>query len=263
MKFAMILCGILLSGLAHAGVIQDHLQSSLDSKKIEYFWMKPEGVGPFPFILLIHPEQDSPKTGGKLFVDSGQLEYWTKKGFVTVAISQPGYGDSEGPADFCGHKTQRAALDVIQFFRKKSDLVSSHMFVYGGSRGAVVASMVAAQDSQLSGVILKSGVYDFVQWSKSRPWYDMIRLTMIWETGWLSEDKLRERSAIFLADKIKSPVLIIHGVQDDRAPLELAEQFSNAINKSGGHAELAKIESGHVIPMPQIDDLMASFMKEK
>ena len=236
------------------------IQSSIDTKTIEYFWSQPEGKGPFPLLLLVHPDQDSPKSGGRSFVDSGQLDYWSKKGFLTVAISQPGYGGSGGPADFCGPRTQQATLDLLKFFRSKTELVSTHTFIYGGSRGAAVASMVAGKDLSLSGVILKSGVYDFVEWSKLRSWFDPIKLTMFWEIGWLSDVKLRERSAIYFADQIKSPVLIIHGTQDNRAPMALAEKFSEAINHSGGHAELVKIESEHVIPMTKVDDLMGSFM---
>jgi dipeptidyl aminopeptidase/acylaminoacyl peptidase len=124
----------------------------------------------------------------------------------------------------------------------------------------VVASLVAAEEPLLSGIILKSGVYDFVRWSKLRPWYDPVKLAMLWEIGWLSEAKLRERSAIYLAHKIKAPVLIVHGTQDSRAPIELAEQFGKAINDSGGHAEFLKVESEHVIPMTKIDIRMALFM---
>lgn len=100
----------------------------------------------------------------------------------------------------------------------------------------------------------------FVQWAKLRPWYDPIKLTMLWEIGWLSEAKLKERSAIYLSDQIKSPILIIHGTQDDRAPIALAEQFNEAINRAKGHSELVKIESEHIIPMSKIDELMTSFM---
>jgi dipeptidyl aminopeptidase/acylaminoacyl peptidase len=250
------------SQASEASATHDFLNRTTDSKKIEFFWSKPAGSGPFPFLLLIHPDQESPKAGGKSFVDSGQLDYWTKKGFVAAAISQPGYGESDGPADFCGPRSQQSAVDVIHFFKSKAGLISGRTFLYGGSRGAAVASMVGAREPSLSGVILKSGVYDFLQWSKLRPWYDPIKLTMLWEIGWPSDDKLTARSAIYLAGQIKSPVLIIHGTQDSRAPLALAEQFYGAINKVGGHAELVKIESEHVIPMAKIDQLMTSFMSK-
>jgi dipeptidyl aminopeptidase/acylaminoacyl peptidase len=258
--FNFILCVGPLS--AKSETLHGFLQSSVDAKPIEYFWSKPEEAGPFPMLVLIHPDQESPKNGGLSFVESGQLDYWSKKGILTVAISQPGYGQSEGPPDFCGSRTQQAVIDVIDFFKAKTEMVSERVFIYGGSRGATVASMIATKIPSLSGVILKSGVYDFVAWSKLSPWFDPIKLTMLWEIGWLNETKLRERSAIYFADKIQAPVLIIHGTLDDRAPLSIAAEFSEAIVRSGGHAEFVKVESEHVIPMPKIADLMESFINK-
>lgn len=240
---------------------RDFLNSSADQKKVEFYWSKPEGKGPFPTLLMIHPEQDS-KIGGESFVKMGQFDYWNKKGFLVAAVSQPGYGGSEGPADFCGPRTQQATRDVIARLRTMADVDARHIFVYGGSRGAVVGSLLATQESNLTGVILKSGVYDFIEWSDSRPWYDMIKLTMLWEIGWLNEQKLKDRSAIYQADHIKAPVLVIHGVKDDRAPMVIAEKFVARIKGSGGSPQLIKVDSEHIIPMPQIAESMEKFMRE-
>ncbi|HMN66899.1 MAG TPA: prolyl oligopeptidase family serine peptidase [Bdellovibrionales bacterium] len=121
--------------------------------------------------------------------------------------------------------------------------------------------MVATTGFPLGGVILKSGVYDFVEWSQERPWYDGIKLTMLWEIGWLTQEKLKERSAIYYADKIKAPVLVIHGSLDDRAPMSIVENFVKTINEVGGSAQLIKVESEHVIPMPKVTGLMEEFMR--
>jgi dipeptidyl aminopeptidase/acylaminoacyl peptidase len=99
------------------------------------------------------------------------------------------------------------------------------IFLYGGSRGAVIASMLATRDPLLAGVILKSGIYDMAAAYQSYPWYNMIKLTMIWEIGLFSEVKMNERSAIQKADQIKAPLLIIHGNEDDRASIADAELF--------------------------------------
>lgn len=222
---------------------------------------KPEGSGPFPALLMIHPQQDS-KTGGEAFIKLGQLDYWNKKGYLVAAISQPGYGGSEGSADFCGPKTQQAVVDLIHHLQQMSDVDRKHFFIYGGSRGAAVASMVATSEKGLSGVILKSGVYDFEEWSKLRPWYDEVKLTMLWEIGWLTSEKLKARSALNGADQIKAPVLVIHGSLDDRAPVALAEKFVQRIAGSGGNARLIKVESEHVIPMQKITGLMEEFMRK-
>jgi hypothetical protein len=113
----------------NASAVREVILNSKSSQAIEYFWSKPEGLGPFPVLLMIHPDQDSPKTGGRSFVDSGQLDFWAKKGFLTVAISQPGYGGSERPSDFCGPKTQQAVIELIRALKSKTDLVSKRIFL--------------------------------------------------------------------------------------------------------------------------------------
>jgi dipeptidyl aminopeptidase/acylaminoacyl peptidase len=260
-RILLVLYVSLISSIAIAGanLHHDFLDSSPRSKKIEYFWAQPDGAGPFPLLMLIHPDQDSPKIGGKAFVENGQVDFWTKKGFLTIAVSQPGYGGSDGPADFCGPESQHAVMDMLRYFIAKTNLVSKRVYLYGGSRGAVVASMVATQFPELRGIVLKSGVYDLVEWFEMRRWYDPIKLEMFWEIGWPTQDKLKERSAVYNADKIKSPILIIHGTKDTRAPLSIAEQLGEAVIKAGGVVEFKKFESEHVIPMSEIDELMDNF----
>ncbi len=240
---------------------QDFLTTSGSGDKMEYYWAQPDGAGPFPVLLMIHPHQDSPKNGGKIFVDSGQIDFWVSKGFLTISLSQPGYGKSTGGADFCGPKTLGGAIELIKHFQAKPNVNAKQFFIYGGSRGATVAAMLAAQDLKITGLILKSGVYDFVEWATQKPWHDEVKFSMLLEIGWLNEAKLKERSAIYLADKIKTPLLVIHGMSDPRAPLKLAEKFVKKVNQSQGNAKLLKLEAEHLIPMPDIAVPMEEFLK--
>ena len=47
---------------------------------------------------------------------------------------------------------------------------------------------------------------------------------------------------------------------DDRAPIGIAEKFAQKVNEAGGSAKFIKIESEHVIPMPNITGIMEEFM---
>jgi hypothetical protein len=92
---------------------QDH------SKAIELFWTKPEGKGPFPAVLLIHGHQETERNGGAAYVLTGRLGIMARRGYVAAAVSQPGYGNSAGPPDYCGPYTQQAALVAIDFLRRQ------------------------------------------------------------------------------------------------------------------------------------------------
>lgn len=231
-----------------------------ENRKIEFYWDAPADQKQHPVLFFLHPDQDD-NIGAEMFIKIGSIDYWVKKGFIAVAISQPGYGKTEGKADFCGPGTQEAVIKVIQHFQKLPQVKES--FIYGGSRGAVVASNVAAAGIPLDGVVLKSGVYDFVEWSKTRPLTCMIKMDMRMEIGFLTDEKLKERSAIYKVKSIKSPLLIIHGSKDDRSPSALAEAFSKKINEQGGSSEFVLMDSEHVIPMSKIYPLMEDFFNKQ
>lgn len=49
----------------------------------------------------------------------GRLQQLVARGFVAAALSQPGYGNSDGPPDFCGPFSQQAALDALHLLRSQ------------------------------------------------------------------------------------------------------------------------------------------------
>jgi pimeloyl-ACP methyl ester carboxylesterase len=136
-------------------VHRDLFPHSQDAKKrVELFWTRPAGDGPYPVLLLIHGHQERLRNGGEAFVRTGRLGVIATRGYVAAALSQPGYGDSDGPPDYCGPFTQDATMVAVDFLRRQPFVDSKRMALYGYSRGAIVASMVATRDPQLAAVVL-------------------------------------------------------------------------------------------------------------
>lgn len=254
---------IFIGSYSFGSINHEFISSKNSNKKIELFWSKPEAVGKYPVLIMIHPHQTWPdKIGAEVFVKNGSLQRWTEKGFLTVAVSQPGYGSSEGSSDFCGADSQQAVIETLNHFKSLDFANKDKIFLYGGSRGAVVASMVGVQYPGLAGIILKSGLYDLVHANELYEWYNPIKLTMILEIGWPSVEKLKLRSSFYSADKIKAPLLVIHGTDDDRASIENAKALVDKVNSTGGNAELRPIISEHIIPMSVVEPYMDEFFKK-
>ena len=184
-----------------------------------------------------------------MYVTTGRLGVTATQGFVAAALSQPGYGNSDGPPDFCGPFTQEAALVALAFLRKQPFVDPKKVALYGYSRGAIVASMVTTRDPQLAAIVLGAGAYDFFTWYPTPlPGIDTnIRL----ETG-ASAEAFRARSAIYHVAKIRAPVLLLHGAQDERIPALQAEAFAERLKASGVAVKL-KIFHGarHGIPIDE------------
>jgi dipeptidyl aminopeptidase/acylaminoacyl peptidase len=219
------------------------------SKKIEVFWTKPGEPGPWPAILFIHGHQEQSRNRGEAFVRTGRLGIMASRGYVAAALSQPGYGNSDGPPDFCGPFTQDAVLVAIEFLRHQSFVDPNKVVLYGYSRGAIVANMVATKDPKLAAVVLGAGAYNFFSWYPTP--LRGIDANIEREAG-TSIDAFRARSAIDHADKITVPVLLLHGAQDERVPVQQTEAFAEKLQANGVAVKLKIFpHARHGIP---IDD---------
>jgi dipeptidyl aminopeptidase/acylaminoacyl peptidase len=217
-------------------------------KAIELFWTKPEGEGPFPTVLFIHGHQESQRNGGQAYVLTGRLGIMARRGYVAAAVSQPGYGNSSGPPDYCGPYTQQTTLVAIDFLRRQPFVKPDKVALFGYSRGAIVAAMVATLDPRLAAVILGAGAYDFFTW---RPTLPGISRNLFAEAG-MSAEAFMARSAIYHAQQIRAPVLLLHGTADERIPVQQAEAFAEKLKAAGVRYRLREFPGApHGIP---IDD---------
>jgi dipeptidyl aminopeptidase/acylaminoacyl peptidase len=240
---------------------REFIPHSKDSnKKFELFWTKPTSEGTYPAILFIHGHQENVRNGGEFLVNVGRLGRMANLGYVAAAISQPGYGNSDGPPDYCGPFTQDAVLDAIDFLRTRPFVKQDKIALFGYSRGAIVASMVATKDQKLGAVILAAGAYDFPKWFPTNN--PGINANIRKEAG-TSSSAFTDRSALYHAEKITSPVLLLHGAQDDRIPARQAKKFAEKLNAQGNSIKIVVLpRTGHSIPVDMIDREMFPFLEE-
>jgi len=232
------------SGWAIRQELLSHRQDS--GKKVEIYWATPTGSGPWPAVLLIHGHQEQARNGGEMYVLTGRLGLLARRGYVAVALSQPGYGRSDGPPDYCGPFSQDAAETVLAWLRGSPFVVPDKIALFGYSRGAIVAGMVATKDPRLAAVILGAGAYDFSTWYPTPlPGID----GNIRQEAGVSAEAFRARSAIHHVDAIRAPILLLHGAHDERIPLRQAEAFAQRLKSAGRTVTLKVFDSRHGIPV--------------
>lgn len=229
-------------------------------KRIEIAWARPAGEGPWPVLLLVHGHQIGERPGAKMYVDNGTLEQYASRGMLAAAVSQPGYGRSDGPPDFCGPRSQQAVIAAIAHLRSLPFVDARRVAVFGYSRGAIVAAMVSSQVPDLSAVILGAGIYDLKEtFGRLAP---DIQANIGREAG-LADEAFRARSAIHHVELIKAPTLILHGELDDRASSASARRFGSALEATGTTVRVVVFPGvGHGIPRVRQDAEVNPFLEK-
>lgn len=231
--------------------------------KVEYFAQQPAGDGPWPTVIYLHGHQAGLQSaGGRAFVDWGVLSRAADEGYLAVAISLPGYGKSSGPRDFAGPFTQDAVMAVIQQLKNEKQAMPDRIAIHGTSLGAMTAALIGAQEQDLAGLVLISGLYDLSAFFEQRNTLaaNSIRAAAIAQTAG-NANALRSRSVLYVADRIKAETLILNGALDDRTDPSQAVSLANRINAAGGHAT-AQIfpNAGHLIPVSDREERIHAFL---
>jgi dipeptidyl aminopeptidase/acylaminoacyl peptidase len=239
--------------------ITRHLIDRGDGASVELFQTQPAGALPRGAILIVHGNQGGRLIGAKEITESGALTRFAAGLNITAAaVSQPGFGSSYGPSDFCGPITQKAIIAALNFLKKQPSVDPAQLVLYGHSRGAIASAMVATQVFDLRAVILSSGVYDLkeVYHQSSRS----IRHAIESEAG-LSEEAFLARSARFHADKIRAETLLLHGRYDDRAPVCQAEDMADALIGAGVSSMLKIFDCDHELPRRDVNSVLRPYLQ--
>ena len=228
---------------------------AFNSRNVESISFQPPGDGPFPGVLLIPGYQ---RTARDLVPLGTQL---AAAGFAGVAISQPGFGGSEGPADYVGPHTIAALKAGYEKLRKERWVDSRHMAIYGYSRGAIAASLLVLDLPDVKAAVFGAGAYDF-QRLYDDEMLPGVRENMKAETG-MTQTAIRERSSILRMDQLKCPVLILHGDADRNVPVSQAILLRDRLTALHKEFEI-KIFPGreHSIG-PEVGTLTLDFFRRK
>lgn len=217
---------------------QNFIPNPDSSDRIEFFIKKPEGLGPFPALFLLHGHQRDPSIGGVEFFKQNVESHFVPEGIAVIAISIPGFGNSGGNRDFSGPSSQKAIASVIDHCSKLSYIDPKRMGVYGISKGATLASMVPLYYPGLVLQILEAGRYDLTNYSEELPEYlEGIKLNILNETGG-SEKALKERSALYNTHCITSKTLLLAGEFDDRRTVPSTRQLHKKLTDEGKECEM-------------------------
>ncbi|MEF8882650.1 MAG: S9 family peptidase [Halapricum sp.] len=223
---------------------------SFDDLEIPAFFSLPEGATPgeTPVIVDVHGGPESQRRPSF----SGLTQYFLSRGY---AVFEPNVRGSTGYGKAYTHLDDvRNRMDSVKDLRAGAAWLTDHemvdsdrIVVKGGSYGGfmVLAALTEYPDLWAAGVDVV-GIANFVTFLENTgSWRRELREA---EYGSLEADRefLESISPTNRADRIDTPLFVIHGANDPRVPVGEAEQIVEAVRENDIPVELRIFEDeGH------------------
>lgn len=227
-----------------------------ENRAVEAVTVRPAADGKYPSLMLL-PGFDRT---AKDLIPYGVM--YAHEGFASVAVTPPGFGKSEGKADFVGAATQKVYAAGWNRFKQESFVDAQKMGIYGHSRGGMAASLLALQLPDAKAAVFASGVYDFKQ-AFAEIQLKGIRDKMMEETG-MTDEAVRERSSVLKMENLKIPVLILHGEKDDKTLIGQAYLLRDRLSVLKKDFEIKIFaDAGHVLDVKAVIPVTTDFFRRK
>lgn len=136
-------------------------------------------------------------------------------GFSVLLISYRGYGQSEGnfPTETQVYADAEAAWDYLSI---KKGIKPGDIFIYGHSLGGAVAINLAVSHPEAGGLIVEAAFTSIADMGRRNKFYRLLPIDLITHQRFDSINKI---------NRLKLPVLILHGTEDRVVPFEMSRRL--------------------------------------
>jgi dipeptidyl aminopeptidase/acylaminoacyl peptidase len=251
--------------LAHAGSIRRVDWTASDGMPLEGLLVTPPqsvAAPPYPVVLDIH--------GGPVWTwhDQWKMRGETgpllaSRGYAVLYVNQRG-GTGKGQPFARAIAGDMHGADTGDFLAAVDHLASqgvvdlARVGLTGTSYGGCMALWLIAQDRRFAAAVPVSGVSDWVSFHHTTtiPEFDLL---------FLPGDPLEpdgeyvRRSPLTYADDVRTPVLLVAGLQDRDVPASQSQEMHRGLSSRGAVSELVVYpEEGHVVgDFPAVVDVVA------
>jgi dipeptidyl aminopeptidase/acylaminoacyl peptidase len=206
---------------------------------VEAFLTKPlslDPAGKHPLIVAIHGGPHGQQ--GPQF--SMKAQVYAARGWATLMVNyrgSTGYGQTFADAIF-GDQNGAEARDVLAgvdaALARFPWLDAARMGIEGGSYGGQLTNWIVTQTDRFKAAVSTAGISNLVSFNYTAYYHDYLAV----EFGAYPHegdlmDRLFQRSPLRHVARVKTPVLLIHGDNDNDVPAGEAEQFFIALKDVG------------------------------
>ncbi|MCC8536313.1 alpha/beta hydrolase family protein [Xanthomonas axonopodis pv. poinsettiicola] len=205
---------------------------------------------PLPMILLPH---GGPHADGDGWAFDTDAQFLASRGYLVLQVNYRG-GQGRGPnferAGYrqWGERIQDDLVDGVRWAIAQGLADPTRICSYGASFGAYAAMMVQVKAPEMFRCAVgMAGIYDLqMMYSKGDINRSDSGLNYLERAIGRDPVDLAAHSPVALAERIKAPVLLVHGEEDERAPFAQAKSLRAALTRSGNAPQwMAVPKEGH------------------
>lgn len=205
-----------------------------------------EGDGPLPLLMWAYPREFKTATAAGRVKGSphrfvrlswGSPIYWVNRGYAVLDnADMPIVGEGEAePNDTFVEQLEQNARAAIDFLVEKGVADRNRVAVGGHSYGAFMTANLLAHTDLFAAGLARSGAYNRT--------FTPFGFQAEERTYWQAPEVYYRMSPFSYADKIKAPLLLVHGMDDENSgtfPIQ-SERLYNAIKGHGGTTRLVML----------------------
>jgi dipeptidyl aminopeptidase/acylaminoacyl peptidase len=223
-----------------------------DGMEIRGYLSRPLGVKQnLPMIVMVHggPYGESDTWGF-----NRETQFFANRGYAVLQINFRGSGGRGGSFEYdayrqIGAEMQDDLTDGTLWAIENGIADKDRVCIYGTSYGGYAAMMGVVKEPDLyQCAIAYVGVYDIAIQTEESDTADSEYGRRFLVDAWNAYDEsfVRERSPIYHLDKLKAAVMLVHGKDDPRVPIEQYDALAEALDDINyPYESIVKAFEGH------------------
>jgi dipeptidyl aminopeptidase/acylaminoacyl peptidase len=228
----------------HLATPEEYWYDGLEGAKVHGWLMRPVGLDEskqHPAIVYVHCSMFSWDFSHEFqcLVGAGHvLTYFNQRG-TTAGYGQAWTRASEGDQ---GGKDYKETMIGVERFAALPYVDGDRLGITGGSCGGFMTNWVIGHTNRFRAAVTQRSITNFISFAGTSdfgPEYDQGELaTTIWD----DVAAVWRQSPLAYADRVETPLLIVHSDEDFRCALEQAEQLFAALRWMGKEVEMVVFE---------------------
>lgn len=204
---------------------------------------RPAGKPPFPAVLMFHGGVTDAQENTLKMANGKEAEKFLQEGFLILSADWRTLQNSDEPSRL----RQSDAREAYLYLKGMKEVKADEIVCYGHSAGATTAVWTAIQ-TDVKATVEVAGILDYRIYAhygiSTQKKFIIDILFPSLGADYKVGRRYKKASPIHFVDQIQSPLLIIHGDEDQVVPIEQAYLFEEALKKFHKSYQLMTIANG-------------------